>query len=247
MRKPLAALSLLALIGPLIGGRAAHAATPVPVPAPKPAAAPQEDPSVAFYPAAARAAGIEGQAVVRCQRSIHVALTGCTLVSETPAGHGFGAAALAMAARSQENPKLDEPGEAARPAQDYTVRFGLHPPLIDPDLTGMAHMVEQPKIVTQPTFAQLQAAYPTRALANQVSGAAAMDCVVTAAGKLTGCRIAAELPTGYGFGQAALDVAPDFALKPRLIDGDPSAGAVVRLAVRFAPGDPAAPLTLPGK
>jgi TonB family protein len=243
MRMILAAFAAAGLLGPV----AAFAATPKPPAAPPPAAAAQADPSLAFYPPAAKAAGVEGQAVVRCQRNLHVALTGCVLVSETPAGQGFGAAALAMAARSPENPKLTEPSEVAAPPQEMTVRFSLHPPAIDPDLTGMAHMVDQPKIVGQPTAAQILAAYPTRALANQVSGAAAMDCLVSAQGTLNDCRIVAELPTGYGFGQATLDVAKNFVMKPRLFDGDPVGGAVVRLAVRFAPTDPSAPLTLPGK
>jgi TonB family protein len=240
MRMRLAALSLA---GSLACG-AGLAATPSGAPPAGQPGAAAPSPVLGFYPAAAKAAGVEGQAVIRCARNAHMALKGCTLVSETPAGQGFGAAALAMAAQSPDNPKVDIADSPAKPPEDITVRFGLHPPAIAPDISRTPHWVEQPKIVAQPTTAQIQAAYPERALADQVSGAAAIDCAVTTDGKLTDCRVAGEQPSGYGFGQATLDLAGDFVMKPRRIDGDAIAGALVRVGVRFVPGDPAAPLTL---
>src|SRR5947209_581694 len=110
-------LAALGLAGVLVAG-AALADPPVPSPpsAHPPSAEPpsaaalaaqQQAAVLAFYPPAARAAGIEGQATIRCTRNAHMAMQACTLVSETPAGQGFGAAALAMAARSPDNPKLD--------------------------------------------------------------------------------------------------------------------------------------------
>ncbi len=211
---------------------------------PPAAAPPAADPALVYYPVAAKAAGIEGAAVIRCARNAHMALRNCVLVSETPAGQGFGAAALAMAAQSPDNPRLDFADEAAKPPQDMTVRFTVRPLEIKPDVTHMAHMVDKPVIVTQPSDAQIQAAYPARALDNQIEGAALMDCTVLVDGKLAGCRIAAETPTGYGFGQAALDLAGDFAMKPRLVDGEAVSGAPVRVGISFRPGDPEAPLTL---
>lgn len=232
MRTSLAALGL------------AVALTPGAVWADPPPAPPPTDPALAYYPSAAKAADVEGAAVIRCARNVHLALRNCVLVSETPAGQGFGAAALAMAAQSPDNPKLDFADEPAKPPQELTLRFTTRPLEIKPDITHMAHMVDKPVIVTQPSDAQIQAAYPARALDNQIEGAALMDCAVTLDGKLGGCRIAAETPSGYGFGQAALDLAIDFAVKPRMVDGEPVAGALVRVGVSFRPGDPSAPLTL---
>lgn len=200
------------------------------------------DPVLAYYPPAARAAGVQGQAVIRCKRDQHLALTGCVLVSEDPAGQGFGAAALAMAARSQPNPRLLLK-DADMPAEDATVRFQLVPPYISPDLTRMAHVVKNAEIVAKPSAAQIQAAYPTRALDNQIEGGAIIECVVTPAGKLAECHVFRETPLGYGFGQAALDLAVDFAMKPRLVDGAPTSGPI-RIAVSFVPGDPTAPLSI---
>jgi hypothetical protein len=56
--------------------------------------------------------------------------------------------------------------------------------------------------------------------------------------------VEAERPDGYGFGQAALEVAKDFKLRPRLIDDTPIDGAQVRIPVAFTAVDPAAPLML---
>jgi TonB family protein len=242
----------LVVVG-LAGAMAATAAFAEPAP-PAPGAHPaaqatvpvqvnMTDPVLGYYPAAARAAGVEGQAVIRCKRDEHLALSACTLVSETPAGQGFGAAALAMAARSPPNPKLELKDAAAEPASDATVRFTLQPPYITPDLTRMAHVVKGAQIVSQPSAAQIQAQYPPRALDNQVQGQAVIECAVGLSGKLADCHVYDEQPNGYGFGQAALELAGDFTLKPRLIDGAPVA-APVRISVAFTGADPDAPLTL---
>src|ERR1022692_4290605 len=105
MRQRLAALSLASFLASVValGPALAEASPPPPTipakPTPAPMATQSPDAMLAFYPAAARAAGLEGAAVIHCVRNEHLALKGCALVSETPAGHGFGAAALAMAAR----------------------------------------------------------------------------------------------------------------------------------------------------
>lgn len=246
MRKSLAGLGFAGVLAATAWAAPTLAAPAAPQAGPPQAAQPPSaaDAVLAFYPPAAKAAGVEGSAVIRCGHDEHLAVKDCVLVSETPAGQGFGAAALAMAARAPDNPKLDFPDEPAKPPQEVEIRFSLRPPAISPDVTRMAHTIGQPAIVTKPTTAQIQAAYPVRALDNQIEGDAFMDCVVMVDGKLTGCRIAGESPTGFGFGQAALDLAADYQLKPRYLDGEPNGGAQVRLGVRFSTADPTAPLTL---
>jgi len=258
---------VFSLTGALMLASAAHAQTDHPAAAPAapppagPAAPPPSaplpagistprvnltDPVLGFYPAAAKAAGVQGQAVIRCRRDDHLALVGCTLVSEDPAGQGFGAAALAMAAKSPQNPRLLLKDAAAEPSADTTISFILRPPYITPDVTRMAHIVKSAAIVTQPTSAQIQAEYPPRALDNQVQGGAVIECVVTLTGKLAECQVYDEQPTGYGFGQAALDLATDFLLKPRLIDGEAVGGSPVKISVNFSSQSADAPLTLGG-
>ena len=215
-----------------------HAAVPAPA---------QPDPSMVFYPAAAKAAGVEGSATIRCSRNEHLALVNCSLVSETPTGQGFGAAALAMAAQSQDNPKVDIPAMKTEASADTVLRFSLHPPAITPDITVMAHTMNTPKIIAKPTDAQIKAAYPVRALSDQVEGGAVILCQVSDKGALEACRVDREAPGGYGFGQAAVDLAVDFKLTPAEIDGEPVPGAPVRISVPFRSDDPTAPLSLDTK
>ncbi len=231
--------------GPAVGKPVAGASVPAAQP---PRAAPTPPPVppvvVKYYPAAARAAGVEGQAVIRCARTRHLKLKDCTLVSEDPAGQGFGAAALAMAAADPENPKVDTGDAALLQPSDITVAFSLHPPGVSPDIADMAHMMTSPVILTFPTREQVKNAYPVRALSNNIEGVAALDCLVTIQGALSHCHIFGERPGGYGFGAAALDLAGDFKLKPRLVDGEPQADAPVRIPVPFTLTDPDAPLEL---
>jgi TonB family protein len=235
MRRSMAALTLATVLIPVWSS--AQPATPAQTP----------DPALVYYPTAARAAGVQGQVVLSCSHNEHLAAKHCTVVSETPAGQGFGAAALAMAAQSPDNPKITLPDEPAKPPETVTIRFTLGPPQITPDITRMAHTVAKPEVITQPTAAQIQAAYPERALADQVQGAAAIDCQVMADGKLASCHVAGEIPAGYGFGQATLDLAGEFVMKPRAVDGEPVGGAVVRVGITFSPGDATAPLSLDTK
>ena len=237
MRRSMAALTLALVLIPVWS----HAQ---PAPRPQPQA---PDPALVYYPTAARAAGIQGQVVLSCGHDEHLAVKHCTVVSETPAGQGFAAAALAMAAQSPDNPKITLPDEPNKPPEQVTIRFTLGPPQIIPDITRMAHTVAKPEVITQPTAAQIQAAYPERALADQVQGAAAIDCQVMADGKLASCHVAGEIPAGYGFGQATLDLAGEFVMKPRAVDGEPVGGAVVRVGITFSPGDATAPLSLDTK
>jgi TonB family protein len=218
---------------------ASHATAPAP--------AAQPDPSAAFYPAAARAAGVEGSATIRCSRSEHLALVNCSLVSETPTGQGFGAAALAMAAQSPANPKVDIPEMKTRASADTVLHFSLHPPSVTPDVTLMAHVMSGPTILTKPTDAQIKEVYPVRALSDQVEGGAIIVCTVSEQGVLASCRVAREVPDSYGFGQAAIDLAPHFKMAPAQVDGEPIGGAPVTLTVPFRSADPTAPLTLDTK
>jgi TonB family protein len=59
---------------------------------------------VRFYPAAARPRHVPGEALVRCTIGYNGVLMGCRVLGETPAGYGFGAAALQLASRMRLNP-----------------------------------------------------------------------------------------------------------------------------------------------
>ena len=221
MRIYLAAVAALALCAPARADPPARTAAP--------------DPPLADYPKGALAAGVEGEATLRCARNAHLALTNCVLVSESPPGQGFGDAALAMAARSPDNPKLNVTEPALTAAAPVTVRFRLHPPSIDPDLADMAHVLKAPKIAYLPSNEVMARYWPDRDLRAGISGTGRIHCRVTRQGRLTDCTVLEETPQGHDFGAAASLVAErEYRLTPQLYDGQPSDDGEANLSIEFA-------------
>jgi TonB family protein len=201
---------------------------------------PPPDPALAFYPPAARAAGVEGQATIRCGRDAQMKLSGCVLVSETPAGQGFGPAALAMAAASQDNPKLNVADPALLKTSDFTVAFRLRPPSVDPDLSGMSHIITRPTLAHAPSPADMARYVPMDAAF--VGGHVDLQCHVSVEGRLFECRVLEESPQHLHLGDAATLIAQDlYRLTPGLLDGQPDPYAEVEIPIDFG-----APLTPPG-
>jgi TonB family protein len=216
--------TLLALAAALAGAGAARADPPAP---PSPAAT--------WYPPAALAAKLGGQATLSCAHDEHAALKDCTLVSETPAGQGFGAAALAMAAASRGNPKISITDPGFLGASPLTLTFTPDPPAIHPDVTRLPHAVTQPGVIAPPSDDVMQSTYPPQALKDHVAGKVALACRVTAQGRLADCSVLDEAPAGQGFGDAALKLAPQFQMQPMLRDGDPTDDGHIVLPISFGP------------
>lgn len=85
--------------------------------------------------------------------------------------------------------------------------------------------------------------HPPEARRKRVAGRAMLICKVAAAGRLTDCRTDFVEPAGYGFGEAALKLAPIFRLRMN-IDGQSTAGGTMHIPVRFAPSKPTLPVEL---
>jgi len=199
---------------------------------------PPANPAVAvltYYPAAAKAAGVSGSATISCAPDTQVELHDCVLVSETPAGQGFGDAALRLAANSVGL----FPGVTlakAPPRGTMTVTFTANPESITPNLLFYTSLINTPRMqwTRVPTAAEVYAAYPPAARRARIGGLAKLDCMVTIDGRLTDCRIADEEPSGQGFGTAALTLVPDLQAAP---EPPPFAGRRFRVVVpiRFQP------------
>jgi TonB family protein len=78
-----------------------------------------------------------------------------------------------------------------------------------------------------------------------LGGLARMVCLVNTEGELRDCKIVSEKPTGLGFGEAAIKMAPEFKMRPETLDGAPVSGASVTIPINFAASvSPAAPPSL---
>ena len=111
--------------------------------------------------------------------------------------------------------------------------------------TGAAFAADAPgrgALITKPvnwaaraSDAQMASAYPKTA---KGVGFANLGCILGTGGVLTQCRVVGEAPQGYGFGAAAMIVAPSF--RAHYSAGEE--GASVLLPLEFDPAGPKPPV-----
>jgi TonB family protein len=68
----------------------------------------------------------------------------------------------------------------------------------------------KPDWLRKPSSEDMAWAYPQRAQREEVGGKAVLHCLVAPDGGLANCQVASEAPADYGFGAAALALAPQF-------------------------------------
>jgi TonB family protein len=107
-------------------------------------------------------------------------------------------------------------------AADVAPAAAVGTPITDP-------LWEQPKVSVE----DLQRDYPPAALAQGVSGAAALECTVAANGALSPCKVLAETPKDMQFGEAAAKVAGHFRMKTVTRSGASAVGRTVRIPIEF--------------
>jgi protein TonB len=101
------------------------------------------------------------------------------------------------------------------------------PPIWQPKL------IRDPTWVSRPSAAEMARFYPARAIDENLAGQAVLSCPVTAAGRLIGCRIVSETPTGAGFGEAAVKLSAFFKMNPRTEDDQPVDGGTIQIPILF--------------
>jgi TonB family protein len=206
--------ALVVVILAFLGGAAtAQEGTGAPVPILRP------DEVLEAYPAAAKAKGLEGEATLACDGTAN-RLSNCRVVSEAPAGEGFGDAALTIARRYQVEPSTGP--SKPLPPQTFTIAFGL--PKARTVRAGRAEYV-LPVQSERPSLDVLYAAWPRAERFTGTEGEADLWCTVALDGRLKDCTVRKQSGR-EGFGAAALSMAPLFRYQPALRDGKPVAMSI---------------------
>ena len=96
-------------------------------------------------------------------------------------------------------------------------------------------LLTRPDWKRRPRPEDFKRVYPPRAKAERVSGRVLLTCEVTLEGLLAHCQTSQESPEGYGFGEAAIELATVIRMTPMKLDGKPSEGGTVTLPIVFSP------------
>ena len=131
----------------------------------------------------------------------------------------------------------------ATPTESTTVTLGHvvpesvnnEPPAREPVVQPPAvRVIRNPSWISQPNADQMMRAYPNAALQRGLAGSATLNCLVEANGRVSGCDVTSETPSGNGFGTAAQRLSRHFRINPRTVDGA-AEGSRVAINLRFVP------------
>ena len=167
----------------------------------------------AAYPKAAYDNKVSGEASLKCVADAEGRLVDCKIFEEEPAGLGFGAAALQLVGK--ERIKAKDAGGQSVAGRTVTTYFSFLAP-------GDAN----PDWIRKPSSDDLAGVFPKAAIKAGKDGRAEIGCDVTVEGFLQNCKVLSEQPEGLGFGPAALQLAPQFRMSPRIRGGKPTTGSV---------------------
>jgi TonB family protein len=173
------------------------------------------------YPNAALAKAATGSARIRCTATVDATLRNCSVVSESPAGLGFGDATVAMAPLFRMNPAT----KAGLPVDSEV--------LIPLAFSMPSSMITNPEWLKKPSEEEVLEFWPLAAMKAKIGGTATLRCKVTVDGLVNHCLVIAESPKDLGVGASALSMANLFRMKPLVRDGVPVGGAEMIIPVSF--------------
>lgn len=165
---------------------------------------------LSVFPSEALKAGRSGDAVISCLVTAQGALDDCVPVWESPAGMGFGRAAVALTAQFAMKPAT-RGGKPAPSVARIPIRFKTYGRAD----TSMMKRVAPAELAwaEAPAYADVVAAYPAKARAENIGGKAVVACEMRRDGRLEDCLVHSETPRGKGLGEAARKLARRFRLE----------------------------------
>lgn len=184
------------------------------------------------YPAAAFRRGLAGSARMQCGVRGDGSLADCRIVSESPAGEGFGAAALALAPRFRMRPRRVNGRVVAGGTVTMPINFTTA------GARGAPVMVDSVPLIATPRWAEAPSRGEMTSEAPETAGSVLLRCRVTAEGRLRYCDTLRQTPERRGLAEAARRLVPRFRLAP-LEGGDSLAGARVDVPFELSRTPPA--------
>lgn len=193
---------------------------------------------MAVFPRGALQKGLGGKALLACQVSPQGALFDCSVVSESPAGAGFGGAAIALTPQMLMKPATRD-GKPVVGAVRLPINFkapdaptGSHLASVGPALTRSSLSGVRWRLA--PTYDEVVAAYPPKARAKLIGGRATLNCTFKPGGRVGSCDTIAETPKGQGFAAAAKALAARFVGPETLDNGATTVGVYTQISFVFA-------------
>ncbi|MBW8816183.1 MAG: TonB family protein [Caulobacterales bacterium] len=157
------------------------------------------------YPKTAH--GRAGLAVIDCIVTVQGGLSDCVVESEKPEGAGFGEAAIRLSAQFLMRPATlkgaPAPSEARIPITWEAFSESSWTP-------GRSVAPANLPWAEAPTIAEVAAAYPAKARAEEKVGRVTLSCDMDENGRLAHCESVNAQPSGYGFEAAAKTLAKRF-------------------------------------
>lgn len=185
------------------------------------------------WPKEAMQRGRGGRGTISCKISVQGMLFDCRVVSEEPAGAGFGAAAIALTPQFLMKPPMMDGKPVAGGTVEIPIRFIWPAGAPGTGRSKGATAASNVPWLQAPTYAEVAAAFPAKAKDRKVGGQATLSCKFKADGRLDDCRVLGESPFGMGFGAAAKTLLPGFLGPTAFGDGTPIKGAMTQLPVTF--------------
>jgi len=99
-----------------------------------------------------------------------------------------------------------------------------------------ASEITNPTWLRKPSPDDISRYYPDAAQRRGIGGRVRVQCRLANDGVLSDCVALSETPAGYGFGEAGVNVATRFQMRPGTRDGQPIAGQII-VPIVFSPPD----------
>ena len=195
---------------------------------------------LSVWPRDAFKKGYGGKAIIACQVSVQGGLRECAVESESPAGAGFGGAAIALTPQFLMKPATRDGVPVVGPVR-IPVIFPTPDAPTGSLLRGAGFYTNMARVslsnvawLAAPSYVQVAAAYPEKARQKQVGGRATLSCTFKAEGRIGSCDTVTEEPKGYGFASAAKSLAGSFVGPSTRSDGSSTVGLDMQIPFAFA-------------